>query len=158
MSQVNSKHPLKTNDRCPGTAGGDQRRRRGGVIRLLALAAACALPAIATAEKSDRNKPVNVEADKLTIDDNKKESVFEGNVTVRVITDRNRVGIGRGFVTGGGDALRPFTGQIAFAQPNGGDGWVLFQEESAANGDVVLTTAVPVTFAGTAEPSATVQS
>jgi hypothetical protein len=34
---------------------------------------------------------------------------------------------------------------------------VLFQEESAANGDVVLTTAVRVAFVG-AEPSATVHS
>ncbi|MFC3897694.1 Gmad2 immunoglobulin-like domain-containing protein, partial [Lentzea rhizosphaerae] len=84
--------------------------------------------------------------------------VFEGTVTVRVLTDKDRTEIGRGFVTGGGDALRPFAGQITFAQPNGGNGWILFQEESAANGDVVLTTAVPVTFAGAAQPSATVQS
>jgi lipopolysaccharide export system protein LptA len=41
-----------------------------------------ALPQAAVAEKSDRDKPVNVEADRLTIDDMKKESVFEGNVTV----------------------------------------------------------------------------
>jgi hypothetical protein len=89
---------------------------------------------------------------------NGRAHVFEGNVTVRVLTDKNRAEIGRGFVTGGGDALRPFAGQITFAQPNGGSGWVLFVEESAANGDVVLVTAVPVTFAGAAGPSATVQS
>jgi lipopolysaccharide export system protein LptA len=34
------------------------------------------------AEQTDREKPVNIEADRLTIDDIKKESVFEGNVTV----------------------------------------------------------------------------
>ena len=34
------------------------------------------------AEKADKDKPVNIEADKLTIDDIKKESVFEGNVTL----------------------------------------------------------------------------
>jgi hypothetical protein len=81
--------------------------------------------------------------------------VFEGNVSVRVLTDKDNTEIGRGSVTGGGDAVRPFTGQITFAQPNGGGGWVLFQELSAANGDVVLTTAVRVTFAN-AQPSATV--
>lgn len=83
--------------------------------------------------------------------------VFEGNVTVRMLADKGAAELGRGFVTGGGDALGPFTGQITFAQPNGGSGWVLFQEKSAANGDVVLTTAVRVAFAG-AEPSATVHS
>lgn len=34
------------------------------------------------AVKTDRDQPVNIEADRLTMDDNKKESVFEGNVTV----------------------------------------------------------------------------
>ncbi|MFJ8962593.1 Gmad2 immunoglobulin-like domain-containing protein [Lentzea sp. NPDC102401] len=87
---------------------------------------------------------------------NGRAHVFEGNVSVRVLADKGPTEIGRGFVTGGGDALRPFTGQITFAQPNGGSGWVLFQEDSAANGDVVLTTAVRVAFAG-AGPPATVQ-
>lgn len=32
------------------------------------------------AEKSDREKPVNIESDRLTADDNKKISYFEGNV------------------------------------------------------------------------------
>jgi hypothetical protein len=72
--------------------------------------------------------------------------VFEGNVTVRVIADP-AAPIGRGFVTGGGDAVRPFAGQITFGQQNGGSGWVLFQEYSAANGDVILTTAVRIEFA-----------
>ncbi len=81
--------------------------------------------------------------------------VFEGNVSVRVLADKSATEIGQGFVTGGGDALRPFTGQVGFAQPNGGAGWVLFQEHSAANGDVVLTTAVRVVFAS-AGPAATV--
>lgn len=79
--------------------------------------------------------------------------VFEGNVSVRVLADKNTTEIGRGFVTGGSDALGPFSGQIAFAQPNGGGGWVLFQERSAANGDVVLTTAVRVAFAAAGPPA-----
>jgi lipopolysaccharide export system protein LptA len=43
---------------------------------------ALALPGAGLTEQSDREKPVNIEADRLTIDDVKKESVFEGNVTV----------------------------------------------------------------------------
>jgi lipopolysaccharide export system protein LptA len=47
----------------------------------VALAAALvAMPV--TAEKTDREKPVNVEADRMLVDDAKKESVFEGNVVV----------------------------------------------------------------------------
>jgi lipopolysaccharide export system protein LptA len=41
-----------------------------------------ALPGAAFAEKSDRDKPVNIEADRVTVDDKKKESVFDGNVTM----------------------------------------------------------------------------
>jgi lipopolysaccharide export system protein LptA len=44
--------------------------------------AALVLPGAVLAEQGDREKPVNIEADRLTIDDIKKESVFEGNVTV----------------------------------------------------------------------------
>jgi lipopolysaccharide export system protein LptA len=48
-----------------------------GVASLLAF-----LPAVVFAEQADRDKPVSIEADRLTVDDIKKESVFEGNVTV----------------------------------------------------------------------------
>lgn len=71
--------------------------------------------------------------------------VFEGTVTVRVVAETGK-DIAKGFVTGGGDAPAPFRGEIAFPQPAGGTGWVLFQEHSAANGEVVLTTAVRVMF------------
>lgn len=37
----------------------------------------------AMAERADRNKPVNLEADKVTIDDAKKIAVFQGNVVLR---------------------------------------------------------------------------
>ena len=77
---------------------------------LSALGTACALPGAALAEKSDRNKPVNVEADKLTIDDNKKESVFEGNVTLtqgtltlkadRIVVKQDAGGFNYGFAYG----------------------------------------------------------
>jgi lipopolysaccharide export system protein LptA len=35
---------------------------------------------LAFAEKGDRDKPINIEADKVTLDDKQKVSVFEGNV------------------------------------------------------------------------------
>jgi Immunoglobulin-like domain of bacterial spore germination len=82
--------------------------------------------------------------------------VFEGTVTVRVLYDRNGTPteIGSGFVTGGGDQLAPFSGQITFNQPDGGSGWILFTELSAANGDVILATSVQVGYAGKAAPPA----
>ena len=45
---------------------------------LFPVLAALSLPAFA--EKSDREKPVHIEADNVTLDDIKKVSVFEGNV------------------------------------------------------------------------------
>ena len=39
-----------------------------------------ALPPAAGAEKADRDKPVNLEADRVTIDDVKQTAIFEGNV------------------------------------------------------------------------------
>jgi lipopolysaccharide export system protein LptA len=50
------------------------------IAMLLAAALAGALPA--HAERGDREKPVNIEADRMTVDDLKKESVFEGHVTL----------------------------------------------------------------------------
>ena len=49
----------------------------GSVALAIALVAGPVL-----AEKTDREKPVNVEADRMLVDDAKKESVFEGNVVV----------------------------------------------------------------------------
>ncbi|MCX7891194.1 MAG: lipopolysaccharide transport periplasmic protein LptA [Burkholderiales bacterium] len=50
---------------------------------LLALAIAAAMwSASALAERADSEKPVNVESDRLTADDAKKVSVFEGRVVV----------------------------------------------------------------------------
>jgi lipopolysaccharide export system protein LptA len=36
----------------------------------------------AHAEKADRDKPVNIEADRVEVDDKKQEAVFEGNVVL----------------------------------------------------------------------------
>lgn len=49
----------------------------------IALAALCAWSCLpAAAEKADKDKPINLEADRVTIDDAKKVSVFEGNVVL----------------------------------------------------------------------------
>src|SRR4249920_1028384 len=65
----------------PLAASTEMQRALDSFLRGL-LWAALALPGAGVAEQTDRDKPVNIEADRLTIDDIKKESVFEGNVTV----------------------------------------------------------------------------
>lgn len=74
----------------------DPRRRRAARNGALACCLAATLAAPAIAEKADREKPVNLEADKVTIDDNKQVAVFEGNVvltqgTLQIRGDRMRV-------------------------------------------------------------------
>lgn len=59
----------------------------------LAVALALCGALVAHAEKADRDKPINVEADKVTLDDLTKVSTFEGNViliqgTMRIVGDR----------------------------------------------------------------------
>lgn len=59
------------------------RSSRGAAVRatlLLALSASLAAPAVA--EKADRNKPINVEADRMQYDDLKQVNVFSGNVVL----------------------------------------------------------------------------
>jgi lipopolysaccharide export system protein LptA len=62
----------------------------------LALCLAVALVHPAAAEKADREKPVNLEADRVTIDDAKQIAIFEGNVvltqgTLQIRGDRMEV-------------------------------------------------------------------
>lgn len=73
---------------------------------------------------------------------------FEGAVNVRVVQVRNGVVrlLGTGRVTGGGDVMRPFTGQITYATPSTDIGWVLATELSAKNGAITKVTAVRVAF------------
>ena len=52
-------------------------------LRQMALLACCLLaPAIALAERADRDKPVNLEADQVTVDDNKQTATFTGKVVL----------------------------------------------------------------------------
>ena len=69
-------------------------RRRAALNAAVLLFAACCLPA--HAERGDRDKPVNIEADKLTADDTKKITYFEGKViltqgTIRLTADHMTV-------------------------------------------------------------------
>ena len=80
------------------------------------LLAALALPA--HAEKADREKPMNIEADRMSMDDIKKVQVFEGNVIVnqgtmqirtsRLVVTQDADGFQKGVATGGADGLARF--------------------------------------------------
>ena len=66
-----------------------QRRRptppeRGRSLHRLAIALVLGTLclSVAHAEKADREKPVNIEADRVEVDDKKQEAVFEGNVVL----------------------------------------------------------------------------
>ena len=67
--------PLR-NPRIPPAA------RRFGLVAAIALAAGLGSSMPALAERADRDKPVNLEADRVDLDDAKKEAVFVGSVTL----------------------------------------------------------------------------
>jgi hypothetical protein len=73
---------------------------------------------------------------------------FEGNVAVEVHDNRNGKDqtLGEGFVTGGGDKFRPFSGSVRFTRPSTTTGWVVFFIRSAADGQVTEATFVRVRF------------
>lgn len=56
--------------------------RRGDLLLLAALLPLAFVPAPAGAERADRDKPVNLESDRMNADDAKKTSVFEGRVVL----------------------------------------------------------------------------
>lgn len=63
------------------------------LLRHALLAAAWIAAPIALAEKADREKPTHIESNRMSSDDAKRMSIFEGNVvltkgTVRVLADR----------------------------------------------------------------------
>ena len=65
-------------------------------VRVLLYCFLTALASAAGAEKADRDKPVNLEADRVTIDDAKQLAIFEGNVvltqgTLQIRGDRMEV-------------------------------------------------------------------
>jgi hypothetical protein len=71
---------------------------------------------------------------------------FEGNVAVEVRADGTATPIGTGYVTGGGDQMRPFEGSIAFTSPGQGYGSLMFVTHSAENGQVWEAATMRVRF------------
>lgn len=86
--------------------------------RSLLLFLACCLSLTANAERADRDKPVNLEADKVTVDDIKRVHVFEGNVVLtqgtivirsaKLVVTQDAQGFQKGVATGGADGLARF--------------------------------------------------
>ena len=89
--------------------------------KTLSLTAAALLTALAMpayAEKTDREKPINLEADRISIDDIKKQQIFEGNViltqgtmqirTNRLVVTQDADGFQKGVATGGANGLARF--------------------------------------------------
>ena len=84
----------------------------------LHLLAAAALPLPALAERADREKPVNLEADKVTVDDRTRTHVFEGNVVFtqgtltikanKVVVTQDATGYQKGVATSGEGGLARF--------------------------------------------------
>ena len=73
----------------------------------------------------------------------------EGTVNVQVREDGMLAGqsLGKGFVTGGGDAKRPYSGDVTFRPPTKPGGAVVYTELSAADGQGILqVAAVKVRF------------
>ena len=89
--------------------------RRWAPVLCLALLWA-ATPALA--ERADRDKPVNLEADRITVDDLQKVQVFEGNVqlvqgtlvirTDRLVVTQDAEGFQKGVAYGGANGLARF--------------------------------------------------
>ncbi len=87
-------------------------------IRLAVAASILALSFAAYAEKGDREKPINLEADRVSLDDINKVQIFEGNVvmtqgtmqirTSKLVVTQDADGFQKGVATGGPDGLARF--------------------------------------------------
>ena len=86
-------------------------------IRYLLLALVAATAAV-HAEKADRDKPVNLEADRVTVDDANKVHIYEGNVqlvqgtlvirTGKLVVTQDADGFQKGIAYGGAGGLARF--------------------------------------------------
>ena len=74
---------------------------------------------------------------------------FEGHVSVEVRQDGGLGPIGSGFVTGGGDVLRPFSGSVAFETPGAPFGALVLFTTSAEDGRVWQAMAIRIAFRST---------
>lgn len=69
----------------------------------------------AQAERADRDKPVNIDADRMTVDDHNKVNIFEGNVVLtqgtttlrcaKLVVTQDAAGFQRGIASGGPNGL-----------------------------------------------------
>ena len=85
---------------------------------LLILGCLLAAPFSAMAEKADRDKPVVLEADRIIVDDAKKQHIFEGNVQLtqgtlqiraqKLVVTQDADGFQAGVASGGNDGLAHF--------------------------------------------------
>lgn len=84
----------------------------------LALACLAAIPMTVLAEKADRDKPINLEADRISVDDAKKTNTLEGNVQLsqgtlvirgdKIVVTEDSEGFQNGVATGGAGGLARF--------------------------------------------------
>ncbi len=84
----------------------------------LFLAALLAASLTAHAERADRNKPVHLEAERVTVDDIKRVHIFEGNVlltqgtlsirSAKLVVTQDAEGFQKGVASGGTDGLARF--------------------------------------------------
>jgi hypothetical protein len=77
---------------------------------------------------------------------------FEGTVQVEIRQDGEPGPIGEGFVTGGGDVLRPFTGLVGFDPPTEWAGAIVLITHSQENGQAWAATVVRVHLGGGEAP------
>lgn len=77
-----------------------------------------------------------------------RAQAFEGTVQVAVYARGETEPLGEGFVTGSGSEMGPFSGEIAWENPGGGWGVVLFVIESGEDGSPWQAAALPVGFIG----------
>lgn len=87
-------------------------------IRLAVAAAILVLASSAQAERADKEKPINLEADRISMDDINKVQIFEGNVvmtqgtmqirTSKLVVTQDADGFQKGVATGGPDGLARF--------------------------------------------------
>ncbi|WP_374485527.1 lipopolysaccharide transport periplasmic protein LptA [Zoogloea sp.] len=88
------------------------------ILRQLVLLTLSLTAPLAIAEKADRSKPVNIEADRVTVDDKNKIHIFEGHVALtqgtltirsdKLVVSQDMEGYQRGIATGGDGGLARF--------------------------------------------------
>ncbi|MBS0345250.1 MAG: lipopolysaccharide transport periplasmic protein LptA [Proteobacteria bacterium] len=88
------------------------------ILRQLVLLTLSLTAPLAIAEKADRSRPVNIEADRVTVDDKNKIHIFEGHVVLtqgtltirsdKLVVSQDMEGYQRGIATGGDGGLARF--------------------------------------------------